>query len=243
MPHMTDLAGLFKRFNIVLHLAAPVAGPRLDVGVPTLGEPAHADFHAGAGAVVKTRLAKAFANGEKLVRGFVDPPQVDEIPVARRVGDVTERRANCRARIGADRAVKRAPVIERIREHAQVAESAALSADAPGDDPDRLIAFADDQHAEPLALRIVAPTRFEPLERLEERVAGGLREQLVPHGAKRLEVAEAIDFDDVDHGGIRSAYGNGRSAKAGRAEVTTSIGRESGRVFGLARCTTGILPV
>ena len=107
-----------------------------------------------------------------LVAFRADPAEFDHVPIARRAAKVLHRGQHRGRRVRADRAVPRAPVVERIGQHANRAHAVLFGAHAQRQNAERLAGRVDDQHAELLVVAKVPPVGFEPIERVKERGSG-----------------------------------------------------------------------
>ena len=120
--------------------------------------------------------------------------------------------------IGADGTVKRAPVVQRIGQGPHPAQARSFRLHHQGQDAHRPAVGADHQYAQSLGRGEVPAIDFQPVQRLEEGGAGGLREQGVPEQSPVGELLRIVDFFDVDHGIPPPEVSSGRIAGiSGRA--------------------------
>ena len=134
-----------------------------------------------------------------IVALLVDPAEVQQVPVPRAAAKMVHAQPEHGRRIRAQRPVERAPIVQRVGQDANRAEPGRFRSHDQGQNADRPVAVPADQHTKPLVGAKVLPVDHQPIERVEERRAGRLREHGFPEKLVALELSDVVDFFDVFH--------------------------------------------
>ncbi len=100
-------------------------------------------------------------------------------------------------RVGADRAVERSPIMQRIRQDTNLREPFVFPADNQRYETDRPAIAADNKHPQSLVITVVRPVGFEPVERMEKRGIVSLAQQRALMLRVRIERIDIVDLEDL----------------------------------------------
>lgn len=114
--------------------------------------------------------------------------------------DVLQPGSQRKSRVGADGSVERAPVVQRKREHAEVANFGCLTPHHQRQDARRAAFVQNDHRAETLPVAKMPPIDLQPFQRLKERRPGSLPQQFPPLAAELGQPLNFVDFQHLGHG-------------------------------------------